>query len=236
MNAKHLSGSRVRDAIPHSAARRMRVVLAGRDRADAALQPSTDHGEVRESAGHAPSEGGGAARSASGRQPYHDLPDVAELLAEATRGRLPPRAAGAPRRGLVHRGRRRDRPARWPGPRGRPRLAARAAGAGRDGRGRGHPPRHPALGRGGRRRLARAWPRSAARWRACARSSQSVMESFLRGKEADRLAAGQARHHAQRPLRPAGEGRAPRPGARASSTAARARARACSWSPCPRWS
>ena len=80
----------------------------------------------------------------------------------------------------------------------------------------------------------RSWPRCGARSRACGRSSQSVMESYLRGKDAERAPAGQARHHAQRPLRPAAEGRAPRPGARASSTAAPARARASSSSPCPR--
>ena len=108
-------------------------------------------------------------------------------------------------------GARRDRAARGARPRARRGWRAappRCADASR--RGRGHPPRDPALGRGGGRRLARGWPRSAARWPACARSSQSVMESFLRGKDAERRAAGQAHHHAQRPLRAAAEGRAPR--------------------------
>ena len=65
-----------------------------------------------------------------------------------------------------------------------------------------------------------------ARSPACESQLQSVMESYLQRQGRRPAAAGQARHHAQRPLRAAAEGRAPRRSSPGSSTAAPARARA----------
>ena len=174
----------------------------------------------------------------SAASPTTTCPTSRELLAAArVEGSTSSRARSC-RRGLVHRGRRRDRAARGPG---RGRAAARAAAPPRwrDAERRGRAPSaarscptgevaddaSPAAGRDRGARLARLQAQL-----------QSVMESFLRGKDADRLLQDKlvTTRNDRYVLLLKAEHRGP--GARASSTAAPAPGPACSWSPCRRWS
>jgi DNA mismatch repair protein MutS2 len=157
--------------------------VPGRDRLSR-LQPSTDRAEVRERL--ATTAEGAVLLHEAGRQPYHDLPDLAEVLREAKVAgmHLEPRAlmdVASFIEGGVEVARHVARAERAPG------LARRAAEV-KDASDVAAAIRRAILPSG---ELADdASPRLAEIRRGLARlrlKLQSVMESFLRGKEADRL-------------------------------------------------
>ena len=128
----------------------------GREPVSRPCGPPTDVRQVRQALGRH-HRGRALLLAALGRQPYHDLPDVAELLPQARVAGFHLEPAGPPGRGVVHRGRGRDRlPRGAGGGRAHPGSRPGRPGARHHRGGRGHPPRHPAERRGGRRRLAPA--------------------------------------------------------------------------------
>ena len=132
--------------------------------------------------------GGRACSRTLGRQPYHDLPDLDRPPARRPGGRRPPRAAGPHGRGLVHRGRGGDRLARGRGASAR-RVSPPAPPQVRDTTEVAAAIRRAILPSG--EVADDASPEAGRDLRADpgapAQPAHSVMESYLRGKDAERL-------------------------------------------------